>query len=58
MDYEYLSRLRKSLEDLYETKYSMFLNAKEFGEIREHQGYIKAIKKFGELIEENIERNK
>lgn len=58
MDYEYIARLKKNLDDLYVTKHSQLINAKDFGEIREAQGYIKAIKKFGEMIEENMEKMK
>lgn len=50
MDYEFVSRLQKSLDDYYQLKFSAFFNAKEFGDLREIQGAIKAIKKFSDLI--------
>ncbi len=53
MDYEYVNRLRKKIEDLYKLKYTALINAKEYGEMREHQGFIKAIAKIGELIDSN-----
>lgn len=50
MDYEYLNRLEKSLEDLYQLKYNALLMAKEYGDLRENQTWIKAIRTFGDLI--------
>ncbi len=58
MDSEYIQLLRKSLEDMYLLKYTALMNAKDLGEFREIQGYIKAIKAFGEAIEDNREKMK
>jgi hypothetical protein len=52
MDYEYLDRLKKSLEELFDAKSTAWFNTKDYGDIRELQGYMKAIKKFGDLISE------
>lgn len=52
MDYEFLNRLQKSLEDLFKLKNNALYNTKDYGDLRELQGYMKAIVKFGELISE------
>lgn len=56
MDTEFIVRLKKSLDDIYLVKLSQLLNTKEDSESSEAKGFIKAIKRFGELIEENIEK--
>ncbi len=56
MDRDFINRLKKKIDDLYLMKYQHFLNAKDFGDLREHQGFIKAIKLIGELIDNNEEK--
>lgn len=56
MDTEFIVRLKKALDDVYLMKLQQLLNTKEESESSEAKGYIKAIKRFGELIEENVER--
>ena len=53
MDYEYIGRLKTNLENFYQLKFNTLLNSKDFGEIRELMGFIKAIKIFGDLIEDS-----
>lgn len=55
-DREYIGKLQKALEELYQHEYSKLLNKWETHEIYEARGYIKAIAKFGQLIDENRER--
>lgn len=55
MDVEFVVRLKKSLEELYLEKLQVLLYAED-GMSKEARGFIKAIKRFGEMIEENIER--
>ncbi len=57
MDAEFISRLKKSLDDLYVTKLQILLYGPD-GDSKEARGFIKAIKAFGDMIEENIERPK
>lgn len=52
MAYDFINRLQKSLDDFYLMKSMALINTKEFGDIRELQGFIKAIKIFGDLISE------
>lgn len=53
MDYEWISRLQKKLDDLYVTKMKAHFNTKDSGDIRESMGFIKAIQVFGEMIANN-----
>lgn len=53
MDREFVDRLKKKIDDFYLMKYQHFLNAKEYGDLRENQGFIKAIKIIGEFIDKN-----
>lgn len=53
IDYEYIARLQKRLDELYVAKMKAHFNIKDSGDIRESMGFIKAIQKFGELIATN-----
>lgn len=52
MDYDYLPRLQKALDDVYQVKFNALFNTKDYGDLRELQGFVKAIKVFGDLIVE------
>lgn len=50
MDYDFIPRLQKSLDDLYQVKFNALFNTKDPYDMRELVGFIKAIKVFGDLI--------
>lgn len=58
MDYEFIDRLQKNLDEYYQLKFNALFNAKEFGDLREIQGSMKAIKKFSEIISESANPKK
>lgn len=53
MDFEFLERLHKRLKEKQLLKYRSLLNSKDSGDIREIQGFLKAIEYFGELLNNN-----
>lgn len=54
MDYDFVPRLKKSLEDLYQTKFAALFNTKDPGDLREIIGQLKAIGAFGDLISQSV----
>lgn len=52
MDYEFLSRINKYLNEYYQTKINALLTAKDHGQMRELQGSISAIASFKAMISE------
>ena len=53
MDYEYIARLEKRLDEFYQAKHHALLNTKDVGDIRELLGMMKAIRTFGTMIADN-----
>lgn len=52
MDYDYIARLQKSLDDVYQVKFQALFNTKDHGDLRELLGFIRAVRVFSDLIVE------